>query len=118
MSLNLAKSCLAAAALLTGVLATAQTQVVATSELSVRPLHVASVLPAGVADLVLLDGGYSAGWRQGMSATVHRDGSTVAQVRFAELRRDASIALITSLEPGSVIQTGDRVTVNAILSYN
>jgi len=118
MSLKLATSCLAATALSMSGIVAAQAPVVATSSLSVRPLSVAAVVPAGAADLVVLDGGYSAGWRQGMTATVHRNGSSVAQVRIAELRRDRSIALITSIEPGSVIQTDDRATVNAILSSN
>lgn len=118
MSFSFAKSCLAVAALSLGVIAAAQTPVVATSSLSIRTLQVSEVLRADAADLVVLDGGYAAGWRQGMAATVTRDGSTVAQVQLAELRRDRAIALITSLEPGSVIQSGDRVTVNALKSSN
>ena len=109
------RSLFAAAALLAGVAAAAQTPVVATSTLSVRTLHVASIAHAGAADLVVLDGGHAVGWRQGMAATVERNGATIAQVRIAELRRDRSVALITGIEPGVTIQSGDRVVVNALL---
>lgn len=109
------KSVFAAAALLTGAAAAAQTPIVATSTLSVRTLRVASIANAGAADLVVLDGGHSDGWRQGMTATVERNGATVAQVCIAELRRDRAVALITSLQPESAIQAGDRVVVNALL---
>jgi hypothetical protein len=109
------KSLFVAAALLSGAAAAAQTPVVATSTLSVRTLRVASVAVAGAADLVVLDGGHIDGWRQGMSATVVRDGAEIAQVRIAELRRDRAVALITSLEPASAIRAGDRVVVNALL---
>ncbi len=118
MSFFLAKSCLAATALSMGAFVAAGTPVVATSSLSVRTLNVSAVLHAGAADLVVLDGGHSAGWRQGMAATVSRDGSTVAQVLLSELRRDRSVALITSLQPGSAIQAGDRVSVNALILSN
>ena len=104
-----------AAALLFGAGAAAQTHFVATSTLSVRTLRVASIAVAGAADLVVLDGGHIDGWRQGMSATVVREGAEIAQVRIAELRRDRAVALITGLEPGSAIRAGDRVVVNALL---
>jgi hypothetical protein len=109
------RSLAVAAALLIGAGAAAQSPVVATSTLSVRTLRVDSIAVAGAADLVVLDGGYFDGWRQGMSATVVRDGAEIAQLRIAELRRDRAIALITSLEPGSAIRAGDRVVVNALL---
>jgi len=115
MRLFATKSLLAAGALLLGVAAAAQTAVVATSTLSVRTLHVSSIVRAGAADLIVLDGGQAEGWRQGMTATIERDGATIAQVRVAELRRDRSVALITFLEPTSTILPGDRVVVNAIL---
>lgn len=118
MSLNPARYCIAAAALSLSALAAAQAPAVVTSSLSVRPLHVAAIVPAAAADLVVLDGGYAAGWRQGMAATVDRDGTPVARVRFAALRRDRSVALITDIEPGSTLRTGDRVTVNTLLSTN
>lgn len=114
MRLVAAKSLLAAALLL-GVAAAAQTPVVATSTLSVRTLHVSSIMRAGAADLIVLDGGHADGWRQGMTATIERNGATIAQVRVAELRRNRSVALITSLEADTVIRAGDRVVVNAIL---
>ncbi|HUG12919.1 MAG TPA: hypothetical protein VMM36_18015 [Opitutaceae bacterium] len=109
------RSLFAAAALLIGSAAAAQTPVVATSTLSVRTLSVASIANAGAADLVVLAGGQSDGWRQGMTATVERNGAPIAQVCIAELRRDRAVALITSLEPASAIQAGDRVVVNALL---
>lgn len=115
MRLRLTRSLAVAAALLLGAGAAAQTPVVATSTLSVRTLRVASVAVAGAADLVVLDGGHIDGWRQGMSATVVRDDTEIAQLRIAELRRDRAVALITSLEPASAIRAGDRVVVNALL---
>lgn len=115
MILRLTRSALAVAALLIGAGAAAQTPVVATSTLSVGTLRVVSIASAGAADLVVLNGGHIDGWRQGMSATVVRDGAEIAQVRIAELRRDRAVALITSLEPGSAIRTGDSVVVNALL---
>jgi len=115
MRLTAAKSIATAVVLLTGVAAVAQTPVVATSTLSVRTLHVASIADAGAADLVVLDGGHADGWRQGMTATVERDGVVIAQLRVAELRRDRAVALITGLEAGASIQPGDRVVVNTVL---
>jgi hypothetical protein len=50
-----------------------------------------------------------------MSATVERNGATIAQLRIAELRRDRAVALIVSLEAGATIQSGDRVVVNALI---
>jgi hypothetical protein len=115
MILRLTKSAFFAAALLIGAGAAAQTPVVATSTLSVRTLRVDSIAVAGAADLVVLNGGHIDGWRQGMAATVVRDGMEIEQVQIAELRRDRAVALITSLEPGFAIRTGDRVVVNALV---
>jgi Iap family predicted aminopeptidase len=115
MRLLSTRSLSVAASILIGSVAAAQTPVVATSTLSVRTLSVASIANAGAADLIVLAGGHSDGWRQGMTATVERNGATIAQVCIAELRRDRAVALITILEAGSVIQAGDRVVVNALL---
>ena len=115
MRLLSTRSLLVATVLLVGSVAAAQTPVVATSTLSVRTLSVASIANAGAADLVVLAGGHSDGWRQGMTATVERNGATIAQICIAELRRDRAVALITSLEPELTIQAGDRVVVNALL---
>ena len=108
------RSLFAAAALLIGAAAFARTPVVATSTLSVRTLRVESIVGERATDLVVLDGGYSDGWRQGMTGTVARDGEAIAQVLVSELRRDRSVALVTS--PGVVIRTGDRVVVNALIN--
>jgi hypothetical protein len=115
MQLLSTRSLFVAAAILIGTAAAAQASVISTSTLSVRTLSVASIVNAGAADLIVLAGGHSDGWRQGMTATVERNGATIAQVCIAELRRDRAVALITSLEPGLVIHAGDRVFVNTLL---
>ena len=101
MRLTAAKSLAASAVLLTGVVAVAQSPVVATSTPGVRTPVVASIAGAGAADLVVLDGGHADGWRQGMTATVERDGVAIAQLRVADLRRARAVAPITGLEAES-----------------
>ncbi len=60
------------------------------------------------ADLVVLNSGHIGGLRQGMLLQVLREGSTpVAELILVAVRRDLSAALITRLNDGVALQSGD-----------
>ena len=60
---------------------------------------VVAVQPTRVADLVMLNGGFDAGLRQGMVCRVTRGTTEVAEVLLVELRPTCSAALILNLAP-------------------
>ncbi len=70
-------------------------------------IEVVAVQPARTADLVLLDGGFDAGLRQGMVCRITRGATEVAEVLLVELRPTCASALITNLAPGQSIRAGD-----------
>ena len=81
-----------------------------------RPAAVVAVQPAGVADLVLLDAGFAAGFRQGMVCRVVRGTAEIAEILLVELRPGHSAALILSSAPRQAIQPGDAVQLKLLKS--
>ena len=75
---------------------------------------VVAVQPARVADLVLLDGGFEAGLRQGMVCRVTRGATEIAEVLLVELRPNCSAALILSVAPGQSIHAGDVAAIKIL----
>jgi hypothetical protein len=60
------------------------------------------------ADLVVLNSGHTGGLRQGMLLQVLRGEATpVAELILVAVRRDLSVALITQLNDGVALQSGD-----------
>lgn len=70
---------------------------------------VQSVMAGSSADLVLLAGGLSAGYRSGMVAKVERESAPIGQILIVEATADQAVALILELAPGQTIQSEDRV---------
>ena len=100
----------ATAVLTLGVLATGVGQAAAPAA------AVVEVLPARVADLVLLGRGFDAGLREGMVCRITRGTTEIAEVLLVELRPTCSAALILSLAPQQSIRAGDLATVKVLKS--
>jgi len=77
---------------------------------------VASVQPGRVADLVLLDGGFDAGLREGMVCRLTRGSLAVAEVLLVVLRPAVAAALIVSVAPGQSIRPGDAAAIKVFKS--
>jgi hypothetical protein len=77
-------------------------------------IEVVAVQPARTADLVLLDGGFDAGLRQGMVCRITRGATEVAEVLLVELRPTCASALITNLAPGQSIHAGDFASLRIL----
>jgi hypothetical protein len=77
---------------------------------------VVAVQPARVADLVLLDGGFAAGLREGMVCRVTRGAAEIAEILLVDLRPACSAALIVSVAPRQSIRAGDVATVKILKS--
>ena len=77
---------------------------------------VVAVQPTRVADLILLNGGFDAGLRQGMVCRVTRGATEIAEVLLVELRPDRSAALILSLAPSQSIHAGDVAAIKILKS--
>lgn len=77
---------------------------------------VVSIASAGAADLVLLDGGFGAGLREGMVCRVTRGTTEIAEVLLVELRPTCSSALILSLAPRQSIRAGDIASIKVLKS--
>ena len=78
------------------------------------PLAVSEIQPTRVADLVLLNGGSSAGLRQGMVCRVTRGPVNIAEILLVEVRPTCSAALITSLAPSQSIHAGDAAAIKIL----
>ena len=76
--------------------------------------EVIAVQPARVADLVLLNGGFDAGLRQGMVCRVTRGTTAVAEVLLVELRPTCSAALILNLASRQSIRAGDTASIKVL----
>lgn len=76
--------------------------------------EVATVQSTAVADLVLLNRGFDAGFRQGMICRITRGGAEVAEVLLVGLRPACSAALITSLVPGQSVRAGDFALIKIL----
>jgi hypothetical protein len=81
---------------------------------SVESARVAQLLTLSHADLVLVDAGFEAGFRQGMVCTVTRDSQRVGELLLTELRPNAATALIFDLAPGQIILPGDSVAAKTV----
>ena len=77
---------------------------------------VVSVQPTRIADLVMLNGGFDAGLRQGMICRVTRGTTEVAEVLLVELRPTCSAALIVSVAPRQSIRAGDTAAIKVLKS--
>jgi hypothetical protein len=77
-------------------------------------LAVAVVQPTRVADLVMINGGFDAGLRQGMVCRVTRGTTEVAEILLVEVRPTCSAALITSLAPKQSIRAGDAAALKIL----
>jgi hypothetical protein len=75
---------------------------------------VTSIQPTRVADLVLLDGGFDAGLREGMVCRVARGTTAIAEVLLVEVRPTCSAALIVSSVPQQSIRTGDTASIKIL----
>ena len=75
---------------------------------------VVAIQPTRVADLVLLNGGFDAGLRQGMVCRVTRGGTDIAEVLLVELRPSCSAALILNLAPKQSIRAGDTASIKVL----
>lgn len=78
--------------------------------------YVVTIASAGAADLVLLDGGFGAGLREGMVCRVTRGTTEIAEVLLVELRPTCSAALILSLSPKQAIRAGDIASIKVLKS--
>jgi hypothetical protein len=85
-------------------------------ERSVGSALVTQISRSSAADLVLLDAGHEAGFRQGMVCVATRDGLKVGELLLVDLRLRAASALILDLEPGRGLQPGDLVAVKTVSS--
>jgi hypothetical protein len=77
---------------------------------------VVSVQPTRIADLVMLNGGFDAGLRQGMVCRVTRGTTEIAEVLLVELRPTCSAALIVSVAPKQSIRAGDTASIKVLKS--
>ena len=77
-------------------------------------LAVAGIQPTRIADLVLLNGGFDTGLRQGMVCRVTRGQADIAEILLVELRPACSAALIVSLAPGQSIRAGDLAAIKIL----
>jgi hypothetical protein len=103
-----------------GLRATALLAIVhVTSSFSFAAAPVASVIavqPMRIADLVMLNGGFEAGLRQGMVCRVTRNNVEIAEVLLVELRPTCSAALIVSVVPKQSIRAGDIASIKVLKS--
>jgi hypothetical protein len=77
-------------------------------------LTVAIVQPTRVADMVMINGGFDAGLRQGMVCRVTRGTTEIAEILVVEVRPTFSAALITSLAPKQSIHAGDAAALKIL----
>jgi len=75
---------------------------------------VTAIQPTRVADLVLLNGGFDAGLRQGMVCRVTRGTTEIAEVLLVELRPGCSAALILNLAPKQSLRAGDTASIKVL----
>jgi hypothetical protein len=75
---------------------------------------VVSIQPTRVADLVLLDRGFDAGFRQGMVCRITRGNSEIAEILLVDLRPTCSAALIVNITAKQSIRAGDTASVKIL----
>lgn len=79
--------------------------------------HVASVVSTAVADVVLLSGGYTEGFREGMVCEIRRSNAVVAELIIVRCEAGRSAALITALMADTGIAPGDLATIKTVYSF-
>lgn len=75
---------------------------------------VVAIQPTRVADLVMLNGGFDAGLRQGMVCRVTRGTTEIAEVLLVGLRPTCSAALILNVAPRQSIRAGDVARIKIL----
>jgi hypothetical protein len=83
---------------------------------SVASARVTRLAATPAADLVLIDAGHEAGFRQGMVCVATRGGEKIGELLLVDLRPRAASALILDLNTGRGLQPGDRVAVKTVSS--
>jgi hypothetical protein len=83
---------------------------------SVETAKISQVVALPAADLVVLDAGFEAGFRQGMVCSVIRAGENVGELLLVDLRARTASALILDLVSGAGLQPGDQVSVKTVSS--
>lgn len=66
------------------------------------------------ADLVLLEGGFDAGFRTGMICLITSTEESVGEVMLVGVRKNCAAAVILNLESGQVIEPGHSVRVKTV----
>jgi len=74
---------------------------------------VVAVVESGAADLVVLEGGVTAGLRPGQVLAVSRAATPVAELLVASVGQGKAVAFLTTLAPGQSLQSGDRAVARA-----
>ena len=87
-------------------------------ERSVGQAQITQVVSVSSADLVVLDAGYDAGFRQGMICSVTQGNAKLGELVLVDLRPRAASALILNLTPDRSLQRGDTVFVKTVSSRN
>lgn len=72
------------------------------------------IYSASHADLVLVAGGFDAGFRNGMVLRVFDDSGDVAEVMLVEVRENCAAGLILQLAEGKVIEAGHSVKIKTV----
>jgi hypothetical protein len=78
--------------------------------------RVRDVQSANAADLVVLEGGFDHGLRQGMICRIGRGGIEVADAVLVEVRPAHSTALLLGVTPGQSVRAGDLARVKTLKS--
>jgi hypothetical protein len=85
-------------------------------ERSVAPARITLLAATPAADLVLIDAGHEAGFRQGMVCVATREGKKIGELLLVDLRPRAASALILDLNSDRGLQPGDTVAVKTVSS--
>lgn len=94
----------------------ASLQAAVSVERSVEAARISQVVALPATDLVVLDAGFEAGFRQGMVCSVSRAGENIGELLLVDLRARTASALILDLVTGLGLQSGDRVVVKTVSS--
>lgn len=94
----------------------ASLQAAVSVERSVGAAKISQVVALPATDLVVLDAGFEAGFRQGMVCSVSRSGKIIGELLLVDLRPRTASALILDLVTGLGLQSGDQVVVKTVSS--
>lgn len=90
------------------------TQAEVAIERSLGQAKISQIISAAAADLIVIDRGYEAGFRQGMVCQVSRADQVLGEIILVDLRSSTASSLILSLAPVRSLQVGDNVSVKTI----